>query len=144
MKFVFIMMVIVFLNGCATGSQNSSYSPSSLTDDGLLQRILSGMVIPTSYHVYSDDLLIENNEDIELDEVVYRNSSCVISELRSNATRTDLEIINALWVESDGSAKDVIIDSVGELAYFSGVEAYSNATFDCGLMISRWLNEMDS
>lgn len=144
MKTIFFVLLMIILSGCVGDSLDRSYSRSLLNDDELLQRILSAMVIPTSYRVYADDIPIEGNEDIKLEDVVYRNSSCVISELSRNATRMDLEVINALWVESDGGAKDVIIDTLGMKNYYSGVESYANATFDCGLVVSRWLTEMDN
>lgn len=141
---VIIFLAIISLSGCAGGSLDRSYSYSSLTDSELLLKILSGLVVPTSYHVYADDHRIENIEDVELEDVVEYNSSCIMSELDDNATRLDLEVINYLWVESNGSAKYAIINSLGRQAYLSGVEAYSNATFDCGLVVSRWLNEKNN
>ncbi len=144
MKTTFTMLTMLILSGCVGGSLDRNYSRSLLSQDELLQRILSGKVIPSSYRVYADDIPIEGSEDVELEDIVYRNSLCVISELRRNATRMDLEVIDALWVGSNGGAKDVIIENLGRQAYLSGVEAYANATFDCGLMVSRWLDETDS
>lgn len=144
MRSKFIVLVILFISGCAGGSLDRNYSRSSLTDDELLQRILRSMVIPTSYRVYADERRVNKYEEIGLEDVVYYNSSCIIYELRRNATRMDLEVINALWVKRDESAKEAIINSWGRQAYLSGVETYSNADFDCGIVVSRWLNAMDS
>lgn len=143
MGYILVALVIFFLSGCVGVSSERNYSTSGLTDNELLLRILNGLVVPASYNVYADDHRIDRIEEIELEDVVNYDASCVIYELRSNATGMDLEVIYGLWVKSDGSAQDAIINSLGRQAYQSGVEAYANATFDCGLAVSRWLDEME-
>jgi hypothetical protein len=143
MKLVFIVIAFLFLSGCAGRALDRGYSPSLLTDDQLLLRVLNGLVIPLSYRLYADDIRVERSQEIELDDVVEYRASCVTSELRENATTMDLEVIYGLWVKGDGRAKDAIITSLGRQAYLSGVEAYSNANFDCELAVSRWLDQMN-
>lgn len=144
MRVILASLVVIFLNGCAGASLDRGFPRSSLTDNDLLLEILHGFLIPTAFYVYSDSNRVARIDTIELEDVVNQNTSCIIADLRSNASRMDLEVINSLWVKSDGRAKAKVVDSVGWQVYYSGVEAYSNASFDCTLVVSRWLDEMDS